>query len=76
MVQAFRRTNQRKTKWYNLLEGQIKAQNKNFASTMKDFGMVRKNKEVQNIKFVVSGGTYDPTMRKPMLQHPKEHQRF
>jgi len=50
-----------------------KLQNKNFVSALKDFGKVRKKKEVQDIKFVYAGGIYNPTMNKSMLQHPKEH---
>ena len=41
---------------------------------MEDYGNVKKKKEVQNIKFIVARGTYDPTMSKSMLQHPEEHQ--
>ena len=57
-------------------ETQKKQPNKNFACALEDCGMVRKKKEVQDVKFVVASGTYDPTMSKSMLQHPKEHQSY
>jgi hypothetical protein len=36
--------------------------------------MVRKQQQVQDVKFVSVAGTDDSTMSKPMLQHSKEHQ--
>jgi len=51
-----------------------KQQNKNFGYALQDYGMVKKQKQVQDIKFVAVAGTDDPTMSKPMLQHSKEHQ--
>jgi len=72
-----------------ILEGQIKGkpnskgfdhkaqnkkqQHKNFAYALKDYGKDKNKKESQNIKFVVAGGTYYPTMSKSMLQHLEEH---
>jgi len=40
---------------------------------LEDCGRVRKKKEVHDIKFVVTSGTYDHTMNNSMLQHPNEH---
>jgi hypothetical protein len=50
-----------------------KQQNMNFAYALEDYGIVSKQKQVQDIKFVAAE-TYDPTISKPMLQHPEEHQ--
>jgi len=49
-------------------------QTKTFAQALVEYGMVKKKKHVKNIKFVASIGTNDQTVRKCMLQHPKEHQ--
>jgi len=51
-----------------------KQRNINFAYALEDYGMVRKQKQVQDIKFVAAAGTDDPTMSKQILQHPEEHQ--
>lgn len=56
-------------------EGQgKKQQNKNFISTLKDFGKVEKKEVVQDIKFVATEGIQNPNMNKSMLHHPDEHQ--
>jgi len=53
-----------------------KQRNKNFAYALEDYGMVKKQKPVQDINFVDAIGTDDPTLSKKMLQHPEEHQSY
>ena len=49
-------------------------QTKTFAQALVEYGIVKKKKFVNNIKFVASIRTNDPTVSKGMLQHTKEHQ--
>jgi len=51
-----------------------KHQHLNFAYALKDYGKDKKKMEDRNIKFVIDGGSYDPCMSKPMLQHQAEYQ--
>jgi len=46
----------------------------NFAYALEDHGLIRKQKQDKDIKFVGAAGTNVGTISKPMLKHPEEHQ--
>jgi len=51
-----------------------KGKHLNFSYALKDYGKDNKKREARNIKFIVVGGSYDPSMSKPMWQHQAKHQ--
>jgi len=50
-----------------------KQRNMNFAYALDDHGMISKQKQDKDIKFVGAAGTDVTSTSKPMLKHPEEH---